>query len=149
MLFAFFIASTSVLNRKLKEIPTSIIMFYHGLFGLIPIGAYILIEAARSETGMRMMGYSPTMFWGMVASTVFNAISVTCHTIAFQSDRSGFIVVIRNIEVLYFFLSDTFIFHETFTWVEFVGVFVIMVVVIGIAISRAMSKNNENKVKEK
>ena len=59
LIFAFLIGITAVFNRTLKETPTSVIMFYHGLGGLIPVGAYILIETALSETGMRMMSYSP------------------------------------------------------------------------------------------
>ena len=83
LLVAFFTGVTGVLNRSLKDIPTNIIMFYHGLGGFIPVAIYILVEAANSETGMRMLSYPSKVFWGMVLSTVFNAASVTCHTIAF------------------------------------------------------------------
>ena len=101
---------------------------------------YILLEAAKSETGMRMLNYTGKMFWLMVFSTVFNAVSATSHTIAFQNDRSGFIILLGNIAVVYFFLSDTFIFHESFSTVEGVGTIIILCVVVGIAVSRAVTR---------
>ena len=94
-----------------------------------------------SETGMRMLSYTGKMFWLMVLSTVFNAISATSHTIAFQNDRSGFIILLGNIAVVYFFLSDKFIFKESFNKVEGIGTLVILCVVMGIALSRALKRN--------
>ena len=59
-----------------------------------------------------MLTYDSKMFFGIIVATVFNTLEITCCTIAYQNDRSGYIVLLSNIAIAYFFLTDTFIFHE-------------------------------------
>ena len=84
LLVAFFGSITSVLNRTLKEIPASLIMFYHSLSGVIVMIIVILIEAAlSSENTIRMFTYTRYQFMILIVATVFNAITVYTHTKAF------------------------------------------------------------------
>ena len=76
----------------------------------------------------------------ILVSTIFSAIATTSYTVAYQSDSSGFIVLIGNVKILYFFLSDTFIFHEVFSTIELVGVCVITAVVLTVALIKIQDK---------
>ena len=90
-----------------------------------------------------MLTYDSSIFWGMLVATVFNTTGMTCYTIAYQNDRSGFIVLCSNIAIVYFFLTDTFIFHESFSTVELLGTLIIMAYVLSVAVGRTISKNKE------
>ena len=56
-------------------------------------------------------------------------------------------VLIGNISVVYFFLSDTFLFDESFTPVELVATVIILTVVFTIAVFKIKEKNKLNKLK--
>ena len=133
LVVAFFMAMTTVLNRRLKSIPASIVMFYHGLVGAIVILLWILADLCFSEKGLRMATYSGKMWLVLLASTLFSAIVTTSHTVAYQSDSSGFVVLVGNIGTVYFFLSDIFIFHEAFSILELVCVLVIAIIIVTIS----------------
>ena len=137
---AIFAGTTSVLNRTLKHVPTSLIMLYHGAAGMIVSGVYVLFEAYFTGNDVKMLSYSSGNWLGIAISTFFNSVTVACHTIAFKSDSSGFIVLMGNVSVLYFFFADTFLFHEVFTSVELIGTVVIMTVIICIAACRTKTK---------
>ena len=144
MLVAIFGGTTSVLNRTLKEVPPSLLMFYHGLAGMLVMLIWILIEAVVSGNGIRMLSYSKYQMLIMVLATILNSVAITSTTIAFQSDSSGFITLIGNSAAVYCFLFDTFIFHETFTMVEAIGILVILTVVITVAIFKLREKNKQS-----
>ena len=40
----------AVLNRRLKSIPASMIMFYQGILGFTVFGIYLTVEAIQSDT---------------------------------------------------------------------------------------------------
>ena len=58
VLTAFFGGANNVLNRKLKDIPPSLIMVYNGFAGLVGMGVWILLDTYLSETGLRMLAYT-------------------------------------------------------------------------------------------
>ena len=55
---ALFGAGCKVLNRSMRNVPTTLIMFYHGLIGMLATAVYILVESAISDSGIRMMNYT-------------------------------------------------------------------------------------------
>lgn len=57
-------------------------------------------------------------------------------------------MLIGNVKILYFFLSDNFIFHEVFSTVELVSIFVISAVVITVALVKIREKNKQQALKE-
>ena len=113
---------------------------------MIGFGIYISLEALHSDTGMRMLNYTSTLVWTMILATSFNAMSMTCRTIAYQNDRSGFIVLFTNLSLVYFFFADTFIFDESFSKMELIGTLMIMTVVLGVAIVRILTRNKEDRM---
>ena len=55
---ALFAGITSTLNRSLKGIKPSIIMFFHGLYGTIFFLLWISIEAAIEGGKLRILSYT-------------------------------------------------------------------------------------------
>ena len=74
-------------------------------------------------------------------AATFNMFTTICHTVAYQSDTSGFIVLMANVTVVFFFLCDTLVFDEAFTKVELTGILVILTVVIFVAVFKLKDKN--------
>ena len=66
--------------------------------------------------------------------TIFNSITVSAATVAYQSDSSGFIALLSYISLIYFFVSDKIIFKEIFSAVELGAAIVILTVVVTITI---------------
>ena len=65
-------AINSIHNRKLKQVPYFIIMFYHGIGGILISTIYILIEGAikgtfRTYTGMQYLLLICASFTDMIA----------------------------------------------------------------------------------
>ena len=59
LIVAMFGGTIPILTRKLKDIPATLMMFYLGVVGTIIMGAWIAVDAMRSEeTGLRMLSYT-------------------------------------------------------------------------------------------
>ena len=74
----FFKATGDVLSRSLKEVDTSIIMFFHGLCGLTMSSAYLLVSSDADVTGHSMEQYLLLAF-----SALFTTIALLANIIAF------------------------------------------------------------------
>ena len=130
-------AGNCVLNRALKQVHHSIIMFYHGLLGLSVATVVVLSESmilAKSESdyqGMRILNYEGNLYWIILGAILFDSLAVNCLTIAYQSDSSGFVAIISFITIVYSFVADRVIFNESFTMAElFAALLIFMVTVI-------------------
>ena len=116
-------------------------LFYMGALGTIIMGIIVGVEAYYSEeSGLHLVSYTGKQFLLIITSTLFSAIATTSYTIAYQSDAGGFIVLIGNVKIVYFFLADKLIFNEIFSLVELVSVSTILVVVITVALFKIYRK---------
>jgi drug/metabolite transporter (DMT)-like permease len=70
---------------------------------------------------MRLLNYSGRHFGGMALAGVLDSVALIFWTIACQNERSGFILMIGYIGVVYAFFGDLFIFNLTFSAGEIVG----------------------------
>lgn len=57
-------------------------------------------------------------------------------TIAMQSERSGFVTMLGYIGIVYAFIGDLTIFHQSFGWLEAVGIVVILTLNIALLCSK-------------
>ena len=143
MIVSFFGGTIPILSRKLKDTPPTLMMFFLGLAGSIIMLLFVVIEALLSEDkSLRMLQYTGKQMLLILTSTVFSFIATTSYTIAYQSDSSSFIILIGNVGIIYFFLSDTLIFNEVFSLVELLAIFVIAVVVLTVALIKLRQKKN-------
>ena len=78
-----------VANRNLKDTPTTVILFYHGIIGLVIVWAYIAIEAAITGE-LRMSDYTFRMWLISLIAAAIAASETLTITIAYQKDRAGF-----------------------------------------------------------
>ena len=76
-------ALASVLNRRLKDTPASVIIFYHATLGLIIVGTYILIEAYLIGNGFRFNDYTGRMYLIVAGSIACDSLELFMMTIAF------------------------------------------------------------------
>ena len=107
-------------------------MFWHGVLGLLLAVAGVLIEACFTEmpNGLRIFTYTGAVYGLMMAATLFDSLSVNAMTVAFQSDSSGFVALISYVSILYAFIADRLIFHESFSWLELVAAILILVITV-------------------
>ena len=128
-------ASNCVLNRGLKTVHHSIVMFWHGMCGLILAALAVFTEAAvKNDEPVRFFHFDQQIYLLMIAGVAFDTLGVNSQTIAFQSDSSGFVALLGYISVVYAYISDTLIFHETFSWIELLAAIIILSVIVGTSV---------------
>ena len=134
-------ASNCVLNRALKHVHHAIVMFWHGVCGITLAILAISIESLVVGGPVRFFNYDAQIYLLIVAATVFDSLAVNAVTIAFQSDSSGFVALISYINILYAFVADRVIFHESFSWIELVAALLILMVTVGTSIYKICESN--------
>lgn len=133
-------AIQAILNRKLKLVPTNVIIFYHGLLGFILFGCFILIEAAITGDGFRFADYTGRQFGILTCCTLIDYLSLVMMTMAFQYDSSGFVGLMSYMSIVYAYFSDYFLFQQTLNGISLIAALVIMFVAIGVAFYKLMLK---------
>lgn len=127
-------ASANILNRALKDVSTSLIMFWHGALGILIAIVAISIEYFAVDmgtgNGLHIFNMSLKCFGYMFAATLADTLTVNAMTIAFQSDSSGFVSLLTYFNVIYAFVADILIFKESFTWVELLAASTILFVTV-------------------
>ena len=95
--------------RNLKSIPTTLMMFYHGIIGLVVIWIYIAIEAAVIGE-LRMSDYTTKMWLISSIAAAIAASETVTTTLAYQKDRAGFSSLLSYLQIVYAFVCDKLIF---------------------------------------
>ena len=134
-------SSNCVLNRSLSHVHHAIVMFYHGVGGLILAVLAISIEAAVVGGPMRFFHYDANVYLLMVGAVLLDSMAVNAVTIAFQSSSSGFVALVGYTNILYAFLADLIIFKETFGWLEFTAAGIILCVTVGTSVYKIREGN--------
>ena len=98
------------MNRVMKETPATVVIFYHGLFGLILVSIYLLIEAAFFDDGFgdgfRILNYTSRQYGILVACVLCDSMELISITMAYQNDRSGFIGLLSYMSIVYAYFFD-------------------------------------------
>ena len=79
LLSAFFMGTTSVMNRALKDVPASLIMFYNSFIG----GLGIIVATAASGNEFTMLNYSGYQWIILSVASIAGTLALFAHTIAF------------------------------------------------------------------
>ena len=137
-------------NRGLKGTLTSVVIFWHGLCGLILAVVAILIEHYATQTGglgkLRVLNYGSTTYLYLISATVLDVMQSFMSTFAFINDSGGFISLISYIAIAYGFFSDSLIFGEEFTYVEVLLVLTILLTTVGVSVFKIMDQRKKNKI---
>ena len=67
---------------------------------------------------------------------MLNFGTLSAQTIAMQNERPGFIALLAYIGLVYAFLGDTFIFHESFNSIEVMGLTIILIMTLTLIASK-------------
>ena len=136
----------AVLNRSLSNYHYVIIMFYHGLLGIILGLSLILIapffnnNISHYSEGITFFSYSRDQYLKMLVAVMFDTIGVNCMTIAYQSDGSGFVSLLSYISIVYAFVGDLIIFNEIFTIIQILCSFTILGIIVGVSVAKLKLK---------
>ena len=139
---AWAFAVAAVYNRKLKDIPVSVVMFYHGLIGMIAAGLYLVVETIYLR---EFRTYTWKVFGLMTISMILDTLACNLMTMAYQLDTSGFMSLLFYISIVYSYLMDIFIFHEQIDALEICGVLIIFVTTITVATIKVKKSMDEAK----
>ena len=136
-------AINCVLARALNSINASVLMFWHGVLGLLLASVAIAVVAWANPTdaGLQMFNYDHKVYGLILAATLFDTLGVNSQTIAFQSGSSGFVSLVSYVNVLYAFLSDCLIFHESFSWVQLLASSIILIVTVITSVVKLREKS--------
>ena len=115
------------------------VLFYHALIGISLAAAVILGEHWITGNDFRI--YTWTQYGTILLCCVFDFIALNCQTVAFQSDSSGFVSLIGYMAVLYAFIVDYLVFHESISLVEICGAILILTVTILVSVKKIRDQN--------
>lgn len=80
---AFMSAVTSVLNRSLKNLNSSLVMFFHGVFGLgLALGGLVVYSIYTFEM-VSIFGYSAEQYKMIMGACLLDTLGTFAQTIAF------------------------------------------------------------------
>ena len=105
-------AFCAVLNRSLKNVPPQIVVFYHGLGGLIITSIYLFIEACVVGDGLRIVSYTGRMYAIASVSALLDNMCLFAFTIAYGSDSSGFVALLSYLRIFWAYTVDILVFDE-------------------------------------
>ena len=125
-------SATGVFTRKMKSLHFSIIQFYYGLFSIIALSSYLLIEFAVSPsygyTSPRIFNYSSSKQWEVLGATgALNVMTQFLFTLAFQKEQAAFITLVSQLGVVYAFLGDRLVLKLPFELLQFCDAITIFV----------------------
>jgi len=127
-------ASVNALNRSLKSIPFSIVLFYHAFVGACI--TFIMLFAAVVFGGrpIYFLDFSPYQNSLMFLATGLGALAIAFNTIAFQTGTSSFVAMFSYMNVCYALLVDLILFQESVNMTEMIccGVIVGICFLVGI-----------------
>ena len=64
-----------VLTRKLKDLSISVLMFFHGIGGMLLPLIWILFDVTINKNRLQIVSYSKTQYLILLATTLGNALT--------------------------------------------------------------------------
>jgi len=138
VLTSILFATGNVINRTVKEIDVSVVLFYHTLIGTS--GAFVAVLTYCLCTGTPFLTNSLDGWLLIGLGGLCDFVVVGSNIIAFQSDSSGFISLLGYMQVVYAFLLDIFVFKSTISVVQLASALVICVTTLTVAVYKARTQ---------
>ena len=126
LLTAWGFSFVNVLTRLMQKTPFAILMFYYSIIGFSITLCILMVEAAIKEQPLRIFKYDFQQYGITIIASFINFATIASQTIAMQNDKPGFVTLLGYIGIVYAFMGDTFIFHETFNGMELLGVGIVL-----------------------
>lgn len=117
--------------RKLKQAPTSIIVFWAGLGGLLCASMYLIIEIVVTDGRKTFDDYTMRQYLFAFGAASFDMLGISMMCLAYQSDKSGFVALLSYLNIVWAYLADILIFEESLNTIEFLATLTILIVALG------------------
>ena len=137
-------SSVSVLNRSLKTMPLSVILFYQAFVGVCVSLFLLIVSVVVGGRRLYFLDFSPFQNSLLFLGTGLGALALSFNTVAFQAGTSSFVSLFNYMNVCYALLAEFIIFHENFNVTEIVCCGVI----VGICFLVGAEKIRVEKVKQ-
>jgi len=123
----------AVCNRMMSDLDWFVILFCHSVLGFSTALLYVSIEAIFKQDYRLFTAYTGRQYAIIAAISCIDFVCLISIVIAQQSCELGFISMFGYLYVVWSFLADIFVFHETFNSVEMIGAALIMAVTVTVA----------------
>ena len=106
-------AIVCIQTRIMQSLSPFVLNSYYAIVAAISTLILILAESAITGEPVRIFSYDRSQYIAALVCCALNVVGMTCQTIALQNEKSVLITMLGYISLVYAFLGDTFIFHET------------------------------------
>lgn len=130
----FLMSFVAVTTRALKATPTPVVIFHYAIGGLLLTSAYILAEMCITGLPGRFGDYTSRQMGIAIGASAFDTGALLSITIGYQCDSSGFVSMLSYLNIVYAFVCDQIVWHQTFNAIELICALTILVTALGIAI---------------
>ena len=147
-------AGLFVSNRFLKHVDPFVVMFFHGLFGLLIGIIYLIVDEAMRDDFFGFLNYTFLQYIIVVFSCVADSVAIYCGLVAASSGTLGFIGLIGYTQIVYAFITDLCLFDESLQLFQMLAASVILFTTIIISVYKIFSetlreKKNLNQTKQR
>ncbi len=101
-----------MINRTLKDVPYSIVLFYHALFGILLSAVMLFSLVLFTNRPLYFLEFTPFDNSLLFIATVMDSVAVATQTVAYQSGNASFVSLISFVNIIYALISDFFFFNE-------------------------------------
>ena len=117
----------------MKEVPTSLILFWYCIGGILFTLIYLVSEAIITGEPTRFSWYTARQIGISFGSAAFDSGSLINNTIAYKADKSGFVSLFSYMTIVYAYLCDIFLLDESLNTVELIAALTILVISVFVA----------------
>lgn len=124
LLCSMTMAVVVVTTRKLRKIHYSIMLFNYGLIATVLYGTCAILmwlADPNAKAWPSIFYYGRQQWINLAVIAVFNTTAQYFATQAFQRGKSSFVTIVGEVNTVYAFLFDLFIFHVDFQPLQIVG----------------------------
>ena len=129
-------SSVNALNRSLKAIPFSVVLFYHGFVGACITFIMLFVAVYFYDRPLYFLDFSPFQNSCLFIATTLGALALAANTVAFQTGTSGFVSMCSYMNVCYALFVDLIIFHESLNLTEVIGCIAILAIVLVVGMEK-------------
>ena len=146
LLAAWFLAFYNVMDKKLKNIDHTQLMFFEAIIGIIGFSVYILIEGLAKGNEFRT--YSAHKYGLIMSACLLDTLGFEFKTAAFRYDSTRFVSLFGFNMVIYGFVTDIFILIEPVHVLNIIGAVMIHVMTMIITFYKVCKTYRDNKKKK-
>ena len=136
LLSALCTSGAAVISRTLKDVPYSIVLFYHSLFGIFVSFVILASLVIFTNRPLYFLEFTPFDNSLLFLATVMDTVGIMTQTIAFQSGNASFVSLISFVNIIYALFADFLFFDEPINMTQVCSALAIIVVCFGVGLEK-------------